>query len=84
LRRLDLKSSIKIIDARPSMPSQDFTCPKCGQSSFRLHAQLPEVDGLPEVQCLECSFCGEVVVVERVTSILQPHTSYWRERETGQ
>jgi hypothetical protein len=42
-------------------------------SNLRLQARLLEVEGLPEVQCLECVACGEVVLVERVTSIAQPH-----------
>ncbi len=49
--------------------SQSPTCPRCRTGSLRLHATLPEADGLPEVQCLECRACGEVVVVERFTSI---------------
>jgi hypothetical protein len=52
---------------------QKRTCPKCRWTdSFRMHARLPEADGFPEVQCLECVACGEVVLVERVTSIAQP------------
>jgi len=57
-----------------TVASQDFTCPKC-HASLRLHARLPEADGLPEVQCLECLACGEVVVVKRVTSTARPHIS---------
>jgi DNA-directed RNA polymerase subunit M/transcription elongation factor TFIIS len=51
-----------------TVASQDFTCPKCQHASLRLHARLPEADGLPEVKCLECPACGEVVVVERPIS----------------
>jgi hypothetical protein len=58
-----------------TVASQDFTCPKC-HANLRLHARLPEADGFPEVQCLECLACGEVVVVERVTAIARPHISY--------
>jgi predicted RNA-binding Zn-ribbon protein involved in translation (DUF1610 family) len=67
-----------------AVASQDFTCPKCQYASLRLHARLPEADGLPEVQCLECPACGEVMVVERLTSITRPDISYWRVRKTGQ
>jgi hypothetical protein len=28
---------------------------------------------------LECVACGEVVLVERVISSVQPHVTYWRE-----
>lgn len=68
------------------MPSKHPTCPKCrSAANLRLHARLPETDELPEVQCLECLACGEVVVVERVTSITQQRiSSYWRVRETNQ
>lgn len=46
--------------------SQNLTCPRFRHpASLRLHATLPEADGFPEVQCLECGACGEVVVVER-------------------
>ena len=46
--------------------SQNPTCPKCRrQSSLQLRARLSETDGFPEVQCLECWACGEVVIVER-------------------
>ena len=45
--------------------SQSPICPKCRcVNSLRLRASLPEVDGFPEVQCLECSDCGEVLLVE--------------------
>lgn len=48
--------------------SQAPICLKCRRAgSLRLHARLPEADGFPEVQCLECSVCGEVVVLERFT-----------------
>jgi hypothetical protein len=64
-----------------TMRDQDLTCQNCGpSSSLRLHAQFPEVNDLPELRCLECVTCGEVVLVERVTSIAQPHVTYWRER----
>jgi RNase P subunit RPR2 len=46
--------------------SQSPMCPKCRRlASLRLRARLREADGFPEVQCLECGGCGEVVVVER-------------------
>lgn len=46
--------------------SQDPMCPKCRRlASLRLRASLPEADGFPQVQCLECCACGEVVLVER-------------------
>ena len=46
--------------------SQNLTCPRCRHpASLRLHATLPEADGFPEVQCLECWACGEVVIIER-------------------
>lgn len=46
--------------------SQSPICPKCRrQASLRLRASLQEADGFPEVQCLECGACGEVVLVER-------------------
>jgi len=60
-----------------AMRDQDLTCQNCGPSSnLRLHAHFPEVDELPELRCLECVACGEVVLVERVTSITQPHLVY--------
>ena len=60
-----------------AMHDQDLTCQNCGPSSnLRLHAHFPEVDELPELRCLECVACGEVVLVERVTSITQPHLVY--------
>jgi len=41
-------------------------CPKCRRlASLRLRASLPEMDGFPQVQCLECFVCGEVLLVER-------------------
>lgn len=50
----------------PTGPSQSPMCPRCRcLGSFRLHARLPESDGFPEVQCLECIACGEVMLVER-------------------
>ena len=62
-----------------AMRDQDLTCQNCGpSSSLRLHAHFPE-DELPELRCLECVTCGEVVLVERVTSSAQPHVIYWRE-----
>ena len=46
--------------------SQSSICPKCRRlASLRLRERLREADGFPEVQCLECGACGEVVVVER-------------------
>lgn len=46
--------------------SQNLTCPRCRRpASLRLHATLLEADGFPEVQCLECWACGEVVIIER-------------------
>ena len=46
--------------------SQSPICPKCRRlASLRLRKRLPEADGFPEVQCLECGGCGEVMVVER-------------------
>jgi RNase P subunit RPR2 len=46
--------------------SQSPICPKCRRlASLRLRERLREADGFPEVQCLECGACGEVVVVER-------------------
>ncbi len=40
-------------------------CPKCrGLTTLRLRRSLPEVDGLPQVECLECSGCHEVLLVE--------------------
>ena len=42
--------------------SRSPICPKCRRlASLRLR----EADGFPEVQCLECGACGEVMVVER-------------------
>jgi hypothetical protein len=50
----------------PTDLSQSPKCPKCRcLASLRLRASLPERDGFPEVQCLECSACGEVILVER-------------------
>jgi hypothetical protein len=47
-------------------PSRSPMCPRCRcLGSLRLRANLPETDGFPQVQCLECCACGEVVVVER-------------------
>ena len=41
-------------------------CPRCRcLASLRLHAKLKEADGFPEVQCMECQACGEVVIVDR-------------------
>jgi hypothetical protein len=41
-------------------------CPRCRRlASLRLRASLPEMDGFPQVQCLECSACREVMLVER-------------------
>jgi hypothetical protein len=41
-------------------------CPRCRRlASLRLRASLPERDGFPQVQCLECCACGEVMIVER-------------------
>jgi hypothetical protein len=41
-------------------------CPRCRRlASLRLRASLPEMDGFPQVQCLECFACGEVLLVER-------------------
>jgi hypothetical protein len=41
-------------------------CPKCRrQASLRLSASLSETDGFPRLECLECSACGEVLLVER-------------------
>jgi hypothetical protein len=49
------------IDVQSQIPM----CPKCRRlASLRLRARLPEADGFPEVQCLECRACGDVVVVE--------------------
>ena len=46
--------------------SQSPICPKCRRlASLRLRERLREADGFPEVQCLECGACGEVVLVER-------------------
>lgn len=46
--------------------SQTPICPKCRcLASLRLRAKLRQADGFPEIQCLECGACGEVVVVER-------------------
>ena len=46
--------------------SQSPICPKCRRlASLRLRERLREADGFPEVQCLECEACGEVLVVER-------------------
>jgi hypothetical protein len=46
--------------------SQNPVCPKCQRlASLRLRASLPETDGFPQVECLECWDCGEVVLVER-------------------
>ncbi len=45
--------------------SQSPICPKCRRvNSFQHRASLPEADGFPQIQCLECSTCGEVVLVE--------------------
>lgn len=50
----------------PSSPNRNPTCPRCGSpASLRLRASLPEADGFPQVECLECYACGEVVLVER-------------------
>lgn len=47
-------------------PNQSPICPKCRRlASLRLRERLREAGGFPEVQCLECGACGEVVVVER-------------------
>jgi hypothetical protein len=47
-------------------PSRNPICPKCRRlASLTLRASLPEMDGFPQVQCLECSACREVVLVER-------------------
>lgn len=52
--------------------SQDALCPRCRHGdSLRLHAQLAEADGYPEVQCFECMACGEVVIVQRPISTFQ-------------
>ena len=41
-------------------------CPRCRcLASLQLRASLPERDGFPQVQCLECGACGEVMLVER-------------------
>jgi len=41
-------------------------CPRCRRlASLRLRASLREKDGFPKVECLECSACGEVLLVER-------------------
>jgi hypothetical protein len=46
--------------------SQNPICPKCQRlASLRVRASLPEGEGFPKVECLECWGCGEVVVVER-------------------
>lgn len=45
--------------------SQNPICPKCQRpASLRLRASLPETDGFPQMECLECLGCGEVVLVE--------------------
>jgi len=45
--------------------SQSPICPKCRRvNSLQHRAGLRETDGFPQIQCLECSTCGEVVVVE--------------------
>jgi hypothetical protein len=45
--------------------SQSPICPKCRRlASLQLREMLREADGFPEVQCLVCGACGEVVVVE--------------------
>ena len=50
----------------PSDLSQSPMCPKCRcLASLRLRASLPESDGFPQVECLECSSCGDVMLVER-------------------
>ena len=46
--------------------NQSPMCPKCKcLASLRLRARLLESDGFPEVQCLECGACGEVMLVEQ-------------------
>lgn len=50
----------------PTNLSQSPMCPRCRcLASLRLRACLPESDGFPQVQCLECCSCGEVMLVER-------------------
>jgi hypothetical protein len=40
-------------------------CPRCRcLASLQLRASLQEKDGFPKVECLECSVCGEVLLVE--------------------
>jgi Na+-translocating ferredoxin:NAD+ oxidoreductase RNF subunit RnfB len=54
--------------------SQSPTCPKC-QHALRLHARLAQADGFPEVRCLECTGCGEVVIVEQFLATPQPQAA---------
>ena len=47
-------------------PNEIPICPRCQRlASLRLRASLQEKDGFPKVECLECSACGEVLLVER-------------------
>ena len=50
----------------PTELNQTPMCPRCRRlASLQLRASLPECDGFPQVQCLECRACGEVMLVER-------------------
>jgi hypothetical protein len=57
-------------------PSHTPACPKC-QRDLRLHARLPQADGFPELRCLECTGCGEAIIVEQFVSVSvqQPHVA---------
>jgi hypothetical protein len=45
--------------------SRSLSCPRCRRpASLRLRSKLQEADRFPEVHCLECWACGEVVIVE--------------------
>jgi hypothetical protein len=49
----------------PTDLNQSLMCPRCRcPASLQLRASLPERDGFPQVQCLECSACGDVTLVE--------------------
>jgi hypothetical protein len=46
--------------------SQTPICPRCRRpGSLRLRARLQEADRFPEIQCLECWACSEVVILDR-------------------
>jgi hypothetical protein len=68
LSRLGLPLRINLMDGDlmfiETGQSRTPPCPKC-HHSLRLHAQLPQADEFPKVQCFECMSCGEVIIVEQ-------------------